>query len=343
MDPMADGPDLHTIIVGREAMGCRFEVVFNAGEVADATEAGCDALDLVDEIEARISIYRDSSELAAINAAAGRWVEVTADTLALLRLALEIGNQTGGAFDIAAGPLVQAWGFVRRQGRTPAADEFAAAVAVSGAGQVELDNDGCRARVCVAGAGLNPGGIGKGWAVDRAVEQLSAAGVPSCLLHGGQSSVRAIGTQGPAQPGRTGWKVGLRHPLRPGRRLATFTLCDRALGTSGSGTQFFVERGRRLGHILDPRSGRPAEGVISATVLAPTAAAADALATAAYVLGEAGLPQILARDPAVGVMLVVPAAGRGLRVVLANLHEGDVSLDLEPGLELTRFAVPPVA
>ena len=128
---MTAGPDHHTIVVGREAMGCRFEVVFNAGEVAEATEAGCAALDLVDEIEARISVYRSSSELAAINAAAGRWVEVTADTLALLATALELGTQTGGAFDIAAGPLVRTWGFLHRQGRTPAAEELAAALGTS--------------------------------------------------------------------------------------------------------------------------------------------------------------------------------------------------------------------
>ena len=338
---MTAGPDHHTIVVGREAMGCSFEVVFNAGEVAEATEAGCAALDLVDEIEARISVYRSSSELAAINAAAGRWVEVTADTLALLATALELGTQTGGAFDIAAGPLVRTWGFLHRQGRTPAAEELAAALAVSGPDQLELDPDGCRARVRLVGAELNPGGIGKGWAIDRAIDQLVAHGVPSCLVHGGQSSVRAIGVQGPALPGRSGWKVGLRHPLRPGRRLATFTLLDRALGTSGSGTQFFVERGRRLGHILDPRSGRPAEGVISATVLAPTAAAADALATAAYVLGPAGLAEIVRAGPDVGAMIVLPAPGGGLRVVLANLAAGAVSLESEPGLEVTQSEAAP--
>ncbi|MFM7137046.1 MAG: FAD:protein FMN transferase, partial [Planctomycetota bacterium] len=97
---MASG-DLHTIVVGREAMGCRFEVVFNAGEVAEATELGCSALDLVDEIEARISVYRGSSELAAINAAAGEWVAVSPDTLALLDLGHRLHEVTAGGFDIA--------------------------------------------------------------------------------------------------------------------------------------------------------------------------------------------------------------------------------------------------
>jgi thiamine biosynthesis lipoprotein len=144
--------------------------------------------------------------------------------------------------------------------------------------------------------------------------------------------VRACGIQGPSLPGRSGWKVGLRHPLRPGRRLATITLADQALGTSGSGTQFFVERGRRLGHILDPRTGRPAEGVISATVLAGSAAEADALATALYVLGEEGLERVAPAGGSKSAVLVVAAAPGGLRVVVANLGADAIAIAPEPGL-----------
>jgi thiamine biosynthesis lipoprotein len=328
--------DTHSIVVGRDAMGCRFEVVFNAGEVADATELGCVALDAVDEVEARISVYRSASELSAVNAAAGSgWVRVSADTLAMLELARDLHAVTGGAFDVVAGGLVRAWGFLRRQGRTPAADDLAAALASAGSGRLELDAAGSRVRLTAVGAELNPGGIGKGWAIDRAWETLVAAGVPSGLVHGGQSSVRAMGIQGPAVPGRTGWKVGLRHPLRPGRRLATITLVDRALGTSGSGTQFFVERGRRLGHILDPRTGRPAEGVLSATVLAASAAEADALATALYVLGGAGLGRIAAPGGAAAAVLVTPGPAGGLRLVAANLRPDELAIEAEPGLEVT--------
>ena len=335
------GGDLHTIVVAREAMGCRFEVVFNAGEVAEATELGCEALDRVDAIEARISVYRATSELAAINAAAGTWVAVSDDTLALLTLARDVHLATAGGFDIAAGPLVRAWGFLRRQGRTPSAAELAAALAVSGTRWLELDPTAGRARLGIAGAELNPGGIGKGWAIDRGMEYLAAAGVPSVLVHGGQSSVRARGIQGPALTGRIGWKVGLRHPLRPGRRLAVVTLIDRALGTSGSGTQFFIERGRRLGHILDPRTGRPAEGVVSATVLAPTAAEADALATALYVLGEEGVGRIVTPGGSTSAVLVLPAGGDRLRMVVANLEPGEIAIEPEPGLAVEWRDRPP--
>jgi thiamine biosynthesis lipoprotein len=335
-DGMTGDFDIHTLVVGREAMACRFEVVFNVGEVPDATELGVAALDLVDEIEATISIYREESELSRLNAgAAAGWQPVSDELHGLLALARDLHDRTGGGFDIAAGALVRAWGFLRRQGRTPTDDELASALAASGMRHVELDAAGRRMRFTRPGVEINPGAIGKGWAVDRASDALAAAGVPSMLVHGGQSSVRARGIHGPALPGRRGWPVGLRHPLFPGRRLATITLDDRALGTSGSATQFFVDRGRRLGHILDPRTGRPAEGVLSATVIAPTAAVADALSTAAYVLGVAGLETIAPPGGDVAAILVLPGRSpASVRVVMANVAAETVAIEPGPGIEV---------
>jgi thiamine biosynthesis lipoprotein len=330
--------DLHTLVVGRDAMACRFEVCLNAGETADGTALAVDALDLVDEIEGKFSVYRDTSELSRLNAtAASGWQSVSHDVFALLVRAQELHELTGGAFDVAAGALVRAWGFLERQGRVPDPDALAAARERSGMRLVELDPEGRRARFTRPGVELNPGAIGKGWAVDRALERLAEAGVASVLVHGGQSSVRARGVHGPDLPGRRGWPVGLRDPLRPARRLATITLVDRALGTSGSGTQFFIDRGRRLGHILDPRTGLPAEGVISATVLAPTAADADALATALYALGPAGLDVVAPAGGPVGALLVVPAeTPGGVRLVIANVPEAEVRVDAAAGVEVVR-------
>ncbi len=331
--------DIHSLVVGRDLMACRFEVVFNAGEVENATEIGVDVLDLVEQIESRITVYRDASELARLNTtAAAGWQPVSPDLFALLLHARDLATLTAGAFDCASGALTRAWGFLERRGRTPSADELAAARACSGLPLVEFDEEGRRVRFARPGVELNLGAIGKGWAIDRAMGGLRLAGVPSVLVHGGQSSVRAVGVQGPSTPGRRGWAVGLRDPLRPGRRLATITLDDRALGTSGSGTQFFVERGRRLGHILDPRSGRPADaGVISATVLAPEAADADALSTALYVLGEPGLPRIAPAGGAVGAVLVVAGASAGeVRVIVANLAEDFCRFEPPIGGEIER-------
>jgi thiamine biosynthesis lipoprotein len=327
--------DVHTLVVGREAMACRFEIVFNAGEVPDDTAIAFDCLDLVDAIESQITVYRDTSELAHLNAhAAEGWQPVEPDLFALLLAARELHERTAGGFDMAAGPLVRTWGFLRRQGRTPTPAELAEARAATGMQWVELDEAGSRVRFTRPGVELNPGAIGKGWAIDRVMDRLRECAVPSALVHGGASSVRAIGGQRSMLPGRRGWPVGVRHPLRPNRRLATVQLADRALGTSGSGTQFFIERGRRLGHILDPRTGLPAEGALSATVVAPTAAEADSLSTALYVLGPAGLARLAPSGGPVGAILVVPGEASGaVRVLTSNLPDGLFALEPGEGVE----------
>jgi thiamine biosynthesis lipoprotein len=333
---MQGDADIHSLVVGREAMACRFEVVFNVGEVPEATELACAALDRVDEVENAFSVYRDTSDLSILNAtAAAGWQPVSHDVFALLARAREVHERTGGGFDIAAGALVKAWGFLQRQGRTPDADTLAAALAASGMRHVELDPETRRVRFTRPGVEINPGAIGKGWAVDRAVEWLADRGVPSVLVHGGSSSVRARGVHGPNLPTRRGWPVGLRHPLLPTVRLATLTLTDRALGTSGSGTQFFVDRGQKLGHILDPRTGRPATGVLSATVIAPDAATADALATALYVLGPAGLDVVAPAGGDVAGIVVLPAAAAGrVAVATANLEPSVVAWNPAAAVEM---------
>ena len=331
--------DLHTLVVGRDAMACRFEACFNAGEVRDATLLGCAGLDLVEEIEARLSVYRDTSELARLNAtAAADWQPASYEVFTLLERCRDLFHRTAGGFDVAAGALVRCWGFLERRGRTPAAAELAAALEVSGTRFLELDPATRRVRFARRGLEINPGAVGKGWALDRMAERFVEAGAASFLVHGGQSSVRARGVQGPDLPGRRGWPVGLRHPLFPGRRLATIRLVDRALGTSGSGTQFFIDRGRRLGHILDPRTGLPAEGVLSATVLAATAAEADALATALYVLGPAGLDLVAPPGGETAAILVVPAeVANDVTVMVANLpHDDLLMLDETAGLRVER-------
>ena len=328
--------DIHTLVIGRDAMACRFEIVFNVGEVADATALACDALDLVDEVENAFSVYRDTSDLSILNAtAAAGWQPVSHDVFALLARARALHERTGGGFDVAAGALVKAWGFLQRQGRTPDADTLAAALAASGMRHVELDPETRRVRFARPGLEINPGAIGKGWAVDRAVEWLADRGVPSVLVHGGSSSVRARGVHGPNLAERRGWQVGLRHPLLPTVRLATLTLADRALGTSGSGTQFFVDRGQKLGHILDPRTGRPATGVLSATVIAPDAATADALATALYVLGPAGLDVVAPAGGDVAGIVVLPSAAAGrVAVATANLEPAVVAWNPAAAVEM---------
>jgi len=320
----------YLVQLGRRAMACRFEAYLNAGQYPHATQTVLDALDLVDQLEAQMTVYRDSSELANINRlAAQEPVRVERRLFELFTLAAELHRQTCGAFDITSGPLTKVWGFFRRQGALPGDADLTAALAKVGCDKLKLDADADTMHFLAPGMELNLGAIGKGFALDRVAELMLAAGVNDFLWHGGQSSVLARGSRA---GGEEGWLVSLGHPLRPERKLAEIRLRDRALGTSGSGTQFFRHRGKRYGHIIDPRTGQPAEGVFSATVLAPTAAEADALATACYVLGAEQALALCGGRSDLGLLMLVPGKGSSaVEVVTTGLTEADWRLTGEVG------------
>jgi thiamine biosynthesis lipoprotein len=264
--------------VYRHAMACRFEVTLG-GEDAACIEAARQALDRVDAIEERLSIFRETSTLAMINRSAAHVpVAVDDDLLALLRLCRRLHRDTGGAFDVTATPLSKCWGFLRRQGRLPDAAEITAARACVGMDLVAIDDDRRTVAFTRNGVALNLGAIGKGWALDRLVDGLRRDGVAHALLSAGHSSVLAIGSRG------KGWPIALTSP-RLTRPIARVHLRDGALGTSGAGEQFFEIDGHRFGHVIDPRTGWPATGVLSASVITADAANADALSTAFLVGG----------------------------------------------------------
>jgi len=310
---------------GRRAMACEFEVFLNAGQYRDGNDAVVEALDLVDRLEDQLTVYRDSSEISAVNRrATAESVAVESRLYALLEQAVELHRQTHRAFDITSGPLSKVWGFYRRQGAMPAESDLAAALGLVGSQFLELDPAAQSVRFKKQGVELNLGAIGKGYALDRAAESMLAAGVGDFLWHGGQSSILARGSQATQGAEEPGWLVGVRHPMRPEKQIIEIRLCNRALGTSGAGTQFFRHRGKRYGHIIDPRSGWPAEGVISTTVLAPTAAEADALATAFYILGPDQAVAWCHERAAIGMLMFLPAKTRqGVDLITAGVTEQD--------------------
>lgn len=321
------GRDGYLLQIARRAMACEFEVLLSAGRFPQGTQAAIEALDLVESLEAQLTVYRDSSEVSLMNARAfERDVRVEPGLFGLLCRAVELWQETGGAFDVTAGPLVKAWGFFQRQGAVPSADDLRAALARVGSSHLTLEPTARTVRYAQPGMEINLGAIGKGFALDRAADHLAAQGVDQFLLHGGQSSVLARGSQSLDEP-NAGWPIGVRDPLRPQRRIALIALRNAALGTSGSGVQFFRHEGRRLGHVLDPRTGWPAEGVLSATVMAPSAADADALATALYCQGPDFAAEYCQRRPGVASLLVIPARHRdGIEVRLAGFADGQVKL-----------------
>ncbi len=317
-----DGPpgfdrigESHLLHVSRPAMACQFEAVFNAGQYIQATAAATEALDLVEALEDQLSYFLPTSQIGRLNlVGADLPAEIEPRLFDLLSLAMCIHDATEGAFDITGASLWETWGFARRQGSLPAERDVMEALQSVGSRYVKLDAERRTVQFTRPGIRLNLGSIGKGYALDQAAEVLAKWGVGDFLFHGGQSSVLARGTRagaGPADATSGGWIVGVRHPLRPERRLAEIRLCDRALGTSGSAMQFFRHRGRRYAHILDPRTGRPAEGVLSVTVVASSAALADALSTAFFVLGPGPAREYCDRRPDIAALFVSPPSGAG--------------------------------
>jgi thiamine biosynthesis lipoprotein len=319
--PLAVDRSMLLVSVRRRVMACEFEVQLAAARNDESMEHVFAALDLVEALESQLTVYRDDGEVIRINrqAAAGP-VQAEPRLFELFAQASALHHATQGAFDITSGPLSQAWGFFRREGRVPSEEEIAAARDRVGMQHVVLDESRQTVAFRRPGVAVNFNSMGKGYALDRMAELLAEKGIDDYLIHGGKSSVLARGDQ-PGHSGN-GWTIGLRHPLRPGERLAEFQLRDRSLSTSGSGTQFFIRKGRRYGHILDPRTGYPAEGLYSATVIAPTACEADALSTAFYVMGPEQVGGYCAARPEIGALLVAPGEREGdVRLFAFGLSE----------------------
>jgi FAD:protein FMN transferase len=267
--------------VSRRAMATTFEIAIPYG-TPNAMDAGAAALDRIDEIEDQLTVYRDRSEVAQLNR--DRSAVVEQNLFELLQQCASLTNETTGAFDAAAGSLIKCWGFYKREGRVPNRIELTTAMHQSGFRHVVLDAANRRVKLNRPGVELNLGAIGKGYALDQAAEVLrNAWGIRSALLQGGGSSVLALGVP-PTE--ERGWQVAIRHPSDDARTLGSVYLVDRALGTSAATYQSFEYNGKSYGHVLDPRSGRPADQVRSASCLASSAAEADALSTAFFVTGE---------------------------------------------------------
>lgn len=328
---LAASADSYLLRVGRRAMACQFEISLNVGQYPDGLEKAIEALDLVERLEAQLSYFRPDSRVSQINReAAFRPVLVDPELMDLLVQAVELSRQTAGAYDVTAAPLWETWGFARRSGAIPDDRQLAEALELVGSQYLEFDRQQSTVRLLKPGMRLNLGSLGKGYALDRCVQALLDAGIAHFLIHAGGSSVAARGSRGVVHASAgagPGWAVGLPSPLRPDRRLGLLRLRDRALGTSGSQAQSFWHQGKRYGHILDPRTGRPADRLLSATAVAPTAMLADALSTAFYVMGDEATAAYCQQHADYGAALFLRArrAG-GLEIRTAGLTAQDLLL-----------------
>jgi FAD:protein FMN transferase len=295
-------PELALVHVSRRAMATSFELVIPVG-VTDGLAAAEHALDVISDLEDQLTVYQRGSEISRLNqTAAAAPVHVEARLYDLLKLAWSISKETNGAFDVTAGALIKTWGFFRRAGRMPTVEERRAALTRTGYRHMYLDHAQRTCCFLCEGLELNLGSIGKGYALDRAAQVLREEWqVPAGLLHGGHSSVYALGSD---PRDSRGWQVSIQHPSLTERTVAVVRLRDEGLATTAATFQNLEHNGKKLGHVLDPRIGWPAEKLAQSTVIARTSAEADALSTAFFVMGLEGAQRYCASHPGVAAILL---------------------------------------
>lgn len=273
----------HRIETARPALGTWVRVVVQSDDPDRAGRAAEAAFAAIRRVDAQMSIHRADSQVSRVNAMAGRGMApVDPDVIEVVERACDAARRTGGVYDPTVLPLMRLYGFYN-SGRTryPSDAEIAAALDVTGHRLVAVDRAGGRIGLTRGGAALDLGSIGKGWALDRAVDAIRAEGVEAALVDVG-GNVYALGA--PAESD-AGWSVGIGHPAS-GKIAQVLVLRDAAVGTSGNAEQSHLLGHARVGHLFDARRGRPAGGHLSASVEARTGVESDVCSTVAFLLGE---------------------------------------------------------
>ncbi|MBD3305780.1 FAD:protein FMN transferase [candidate division KSB3 bacterium] len=290
------------------------EIMVVASDEQDAQKAMAAAYTEMRRVEALTSRYQPESPLAHINqrAGSGQFTPVPDEVHDLLQRSVAYSVMTDGAFDPTVGALIEAWGIGTEQERVPAEAALQQLLPAIGSSHVELDNEqGVRLRD--PQTRLDLGAIAKGYSVDRGIAVLQRHQMTNALVNAG-GDIRCIGVKPDGMP----WRVGIQHP-RESEILGVLELQERAVATSGDYERYFMQEGVRYHHILVPQTGRPARGCQSVTILADTAEAADAFATAVFIMGpEHGLTFIEAQDEIEGLIIsadgtLIPSSGFSLK------------------------------
>lgn len=274
-----------------EAMATRFELVLYGDDLVRLRATGEEALQEIARLDRQLSFYNAASDVSWINArAAAGPVPVAPGVFHLLQRCQALSAATDGAFDITIAPLMRAWRFVGGRGAIPDDETLARAHASVGFSHLHLDTETSSVTFRRSGMSIDLGASGKGYAIDAAIEILREHGVTSALLHGGTSSVHALG----ARPDGSPWRIGWNPPGGAGR---TLDIRSGAFSISALHGKSFVAGGREHGHVMDPRTGRTSSAARAAAVMGPGSLECDALSTALLVLGPAWLPLLRRRFP----------------------------------------------
>lgn len=287
----------------RVSMACLYAIEMYGPDADALPRIADEAFDEVDRIDRLMSHYTADSALTHINRdAAQRPVTVEPELFDFIAEAMRYQRESGGAFDITVGPLMKAWGFFRGDGRMPTDDEVAAARRHVGGDHVFLNAVERTIAFDHVGVELDLGGIAKGYAVDRVVRLLKQRQIAAALISAGGSTIYGLG----APPGRNAWDVAIQDLIDTRKTALTLQLTDRALSVAGSSEKSFEVGGVTYSHIMDPRTGRPARGVLTVAVLAASGTAGDALDTTFFVLGPERTRTYLTQLPGIEVFFFLP-------------------------------------
>lgn len=265
----------------------------------NAEQAVHKAIGAIEEVDKLANPYDMSSEISRINQAAGvSPVQVSDLTFGLINEALQIARATGGAFDPTVGPLVNLWN-IGNGDHLPTKEEISRQLDLIDFDKVRMDFNSKQIMLEREGMSLNLGGVAKGYAVRNAVKSLKDSGVSSALVSAG-GNVYAIGTRPDGKP----WRIAIKHPRNLETVLGYLELKDRAMDTSGDYYRYFEKDGVRYHHLLDPHTGYPARGLVSATIVSDDPVEADSLATAVFIMGpERGMEFIENTEGLEGVLV----------------------------------------
>jgi FAD:protein FMN transferase len=303
----------------RLAMGSALRIAVWTPDVTGATAAIDAAFVEFERLEGALSVWRPESDVQRLNAAAGKGpVSIGPDTRAVLEAAAEASRLTQGKFDITFGALADIWKFDHdRDNRVPTREAIAARLPLVDYTAVRVDAARGTAEIVRPGVRIHLGGIGKGYAVDRAAALLRERGFADFLLQAGGDLYAA------GQRGDRPWRVGLHDPRgTEGATFATLVLRDETFSTSGDYERYFVRDGVRYHHLLDPDTGEPARGCRSVTILARSALTADWVSTGVFVMGpDAGLALV---ESLPGVEAVIVSAGNEVLISSGLRHRLNV-------------------
>ncbi|WP_151732927.1 FAD:protein FMN transferase ['Paenibacillus yunnanensis' Narsing Rao et al. 2020] len=263
-----------------------YDTVVNIKIIGDSAEQRNmdDIAAMLERMDTEFSRTKQDGEVYAVNQAAGKEaVAVSDETLDLIKQSIKYGEEMDGLFDVTIGPLVDLWNIGSDGASVPAQADIDQAVSLTNYKDIIIDEAAKTVKLAKEGMVMDLGGIGKGYAADRIADYLKEEGLNSAMINLGGSSIIALGTK----PGEVPWNIGLQDPDKSrGTQMGTIKIADEVIDASGVYERYFIQDGVRYHHILDPRTGFPAQnGLKSITIMSPNATDADALSTGVFLMG----------------------------------------------------------